>query len=78
MMAVAGFSGNCRGSFSRGRVNVVIGLAHSTGDEQEILDPGNYGAGSTVDDAVPVKWTIMLSIPGMVSGAQNHSAAKLK
>lgn len=42
------------GSSGRGRVNVLIGLAHSTGDEQEILDPGNYGAGSTVDDAVPV------------------------
>ena len=63
-------------SFGRGMVNVLIGLAHSTGDEQEILDPGNYGAGSTVDDAVLVKWSIMLSIPDMVSGTQNHSAAK--
>lgn len=29
-----------------GMVNVLIGLAHSTGDEQEILDLRNYGAGT--------------------------------
>ena len=28
------------GSFGRGMVNVLIGLARSTGDQQEILDPG--------------------------------------
>ena len=64
------------GSFGRGMVNVLIGLARSTGDQQEILDPGNYGAGSTVDDAVLVKWSTVLSIPYMVPGTQNHLAAK--